>query len=477
MVAIYARQSVDKKDSISIESQINCCLREAGETYYIYKDKGFSGKNIQRPAFQQMMRDVKENKISKIVVYRLDRFSRSIADFGRIWEQLQQKNVEFVSVNEKFDTTTPMGRAMLHIIMVFAQLERETTAQRIKDNYYERAKRGNWTGGPPPLGFLIDHIQQEGKKTAILKQNEKIQTVQWIFEQYAATKVSLGELAKKLNSTDKNKSWTTTAISRILHNTVYVCCDNDIYCYLKAKGIQILNAMEEFDGTKGGMLFGRRERTNGIYHKAEDCFFALCLHKGVVNSAVWLDCQKKLSHNSQIKNTGKGKYTWLSGLLKCGCCGYSLKIVISKNKAYFVCSGHTNYALCNQKFQISLKELENAIADEIKSLFSDCICPKKEYSQENLQQESKIREKINRLLDALSESSPVVIPYINEKIEKLEKELEILKREKIENNPEDTQQKGFEFDKLTFEQKKLTAKLLLSKVIIKGEEAEIQWNI
>ena len=143
VIAIYARQSVDKKDSISIETQIDMCKNECGTgvaNIKVYAYKGFSGKNTNRPKFEELMRDVKAGLVSKVIVYRLDRFSRSIADFGQAWERFKERNVEFVSINEKFDTTTPMGRAMLHIIMVFAQLERETIAERVRDNYYSRIK-------------------------------------------------------------------------------------------------------------------------------------------------------------------------------------------------------------------------------------------------------------------------------------------------------------------------------------------------
>ena len=96
-----------------------------------------------------MLKDIKADKVSKLYVYRLDRFSRSIADFGQLWNVPLAHNVEFVSVTENFDTSTPMGRAMLHIIMVFAQLERETTAERVKDNFDDsRAALGlvaRWT--------------------------------------------------------------------------------------------------------------------------------------------------------------------------------------------------------------------------------------------------------------------------------------------------------------------------------------------
>ena len=130
--AIYARQSVDKKDSISIESQIEFCKYELkGGNCKEYTDKGYSGKNTDRPKFQELVRDIKRGLIAKVVVYKLDRISRSILDFANMMELFQQYNVEFVSSTEKFDTSTPMGRAMLNICIVFAQLERETIQKRV----------------------------------------------------------------------------------------------------------------------------------------------------------------------------------------------------------------------------------------------------------------------------------------------------------------------------------------------------------
>ena len=141
--AIYARQSVDRKDSISIESQIEFCKYELrGGNYKDYKDKGFSGKNTDRPRFQELMADIKRGLIRRVVVYKLDRISRSILDFATMMELFQQYNVEFVSSTEKFDTSTPMGRAMLNICIVFAQLERETIQKRVTDAYYSRCQRG-----------------------------------------------------------------------------------------------------------------------------------------------------------------------------------------------------------------------------------------------------------------------------------------------------------------------------------------------
>lgn len=110
MNAIYARQSIDKKDSLSIEGQIAECRKFAGEDAKVFKDKGYSGKNIKRPAFTELMKAVEAGTVKKIFVYRLDRFSRSIADFSRLWETLSVNGVEFNSATENFDTATPIGR-------------------------------------------------------------------------------------------------------------------------------------------------------------------------------------------------------------------------------------------------------------------------------------------------------------------------------------------------------------------------------
>lgn len=115
--AIYGRQSIDKKDSISIESQFEFCRYELkGGEGREYKDKGYSGKNIERPDFQRLLQDIKLGLIKRVIVYKLDRISRSIVDFAKLMELFKQYNVEFVSCTEKFDTSTPMGRAMLNIL-------------------------------------------------------------------------------------------------------------------------------------------------------------------------------------------------------------------------------------------------------------------------------------------------------------------------------------------------------------------------
>ena len=122
---IYARQSVDRKDSISIESQIDFCKYELkGGSCRVFKDKGYSGKNTDRPEFQKLLGEIRKGKVRRVIVYKLDRISRSILDFATMMELFQEYDVEFVSSTEKFDTSTPMGRAMLNICIHNVKIEK-----------------------------------------------------------------------------------------------------------------------------------------------------------------------------------------------------------------------------------------------------------------------------------------------------------------------------------------------------------------
>ena len=169
--AIYCRQSFYKEDSCSIDMQIErskaFCVSQ-GWDYIVYDtDKGYSGKDTDRPGFRQMMKDITAGKINFVVVYKLDRISRKLTDFFGLMEEFKAQDVGFRSLTENFDTTTPMGRAMLAIIAVFAQLERETTAERVRDNMIDRARMGIWNGGPIPFGF------QSNKETTLVNGKEK----------------------------------------------------------------------------------------------------------------------------------------------------------------------------------------------------------------------------------------------------------------------------------------------------------------
>lgn len=485
MDAIYARQSVDKADSLSIQGQIDLCKRETGKKVKIYQDKGFSGKNTNRPAFQQLIEDVEKGIIQKIVVYRLDRFSRSIADFGRLWEILKGHGVEFVSINETFDTSTPMGRAMLNIIMVFAQLERETTAERVRDNYYQRAKLGSWPGGPAPYGFSIGRLPgADGRLAPALMPNKNMAVVERAFAAYAAEAASLGSVARSLNAdgipAPRRATWDNVTLSRMLHSPLYVMADEDIYLYYKAKGLQFANPLEDFDGLHAGMIIGKRDRSANKYQDLKNQHFSLASHCGVIPSALWLACQYKLDENHQLGNAGRGKHTWLSGLMKCASCGYSIKVNRDKKRFYLSCSGRSNMGLCSQSIHVDLRSLESSVAAELERLLAQCPDETIQSSegQELAQELAAIDQKIERLMSALIESSDLSMPYVNRTISRLEEQRQTLLDEQAKRQTKPRPKlKHLKFEPLEFEQKKLVAAQFIQEIRLADDTATVLWNV
>ena len=184
---IYARKSVDTGKGESIENQIEMCKDyfkgKPDIEFRIYHDKGFSGKNTNRPHFQQMRTDIKVEKPQYLICYRLDRISRSVGDFAEFYDFLQSCGTTFISITEKFDTSSSVGKAMLSITAVFAQLERETIAERVRDNMYLLARTGRWLGGTPPLGYKIDQKSEmifDGKVSTVSSlaiNNEEIEDI------------------------------------------------------------------------------------------------------------------------------------------------------------------------------------------------------------------------------------------------------------------------------------------------------------
>ena len=177
-LAIYSRKSLFTGKGESIENQIQMCreyiLSNIGieSQIFIYEDEGYSGGNTDRPKFQEMIKDIKAGKINRVVCYKLDRIGRSVAQLSNMFELLDKYNCSFTSITEQqFDTTTPMGRAMINIASTFAQLERETIAERVRDNMIGLAKTGRWLGGQSPLGFFPEkftYIDEEFKERTLM---------------------------------------------------------------------------------------------------------------------------------------------------------------------------------------------------------------------------------------------------------------------------------------------------------------------
>jgi DNA invertase Pin-like site-specific DNA recombinase len=485
MEAIYARQSLDKKDSLSIESQIELCRKQASQEVTIYRDKGFSGKDTNRPAFEALMADVQRGAITKILVYRLDRFSRSIADFGRVWELLERHSVAFESVSEKFDTTTPMGRAMLNIIMIFAQLERETIAERVKVNYYHRHSLGAWPGGPPPIGYDIGRLTgDDGRAIPTLVPNERMDVVKDLFRRYSLSDISLGEVARQLNQEGiegvRRANWDTVRVARILKNPVYVMADEAVYWYYKGRGLEIAQPVEAFTGIHACNLVGKRDGKTRK-HQPSSQKLSLANHVGCIHAELFLQCQYKLDHNQPLDRTSAGRHSWLTGLLKCKSCGYAAKLNRQQDKVFLLCSGRSNLQVCNESFSVDIRALEQSVQGEMERLIK--ACPPEELravEQDRLTDSVQaIDLKIERLLAALSEGGDVTARYIGREIERLDQERSVLMEEqraaRIRRRANDLAE--LQFTALSFEEKKIAAAFFVEKILLSGDTAEVFWRI
>ena len=498
MIAIYSRQSVEKKDSISIESQIDFCKKEIlDENFKVYTDKGFSGKNINRPSFESMMNDVKTGLIEKVIVYKLDRISRSVLDFANIIEIFQKYKVGFISSTEKFDTSSPIGNAMLTIIMVFAQLERETIQKRIKDNYYARGRKGFYMGGRAPFGYSKIETRVNGQKTYTFENNiEQLPSLIKMYELYATTNMSLGKISDYFNnlniSAAEGGKWDSGKISRMLRSPVYVKGDADVYLYYKRKGSIISNDISDFIGENGCYLYGKRESNERKYTNVENHVLSIGLHQGVIDSDIWLKCQYKLDNNKQIKNSGKGKYTWLSGLVKCGYCNYAVSVITSGEYKYFNCRGKTNLKICKgHSIPIHVDKIEEIVEknlfDEISQLrnIDYKLQDKDDINTNKIKlQIVDIDNQIDNLVKQIAESNEVVMKYINERISKLDtmknglyKELEkLFVNTSKSNSTEELLMKINNWSNLSLEEKKGVCSNRINKILIKDDEVFIDWR-
>lgn len=483
--AIYARQSIEKKNSLSIHGQEELCRRAAGtEDIRLYQDRGYSGKNTARPDFQRLLQDIRADKIQKLYVYRLDRFSRSIADFSQLWKILQEHQVEFVSVTENFDTATPMGRAMLHIIMVFAQLERETTSERVHDNYISRAASGAWPGGPAPYGYEIGRSHDANGRSipTLFPNDETSRVVQFIFQEYAQEDASLGSIVRKLNDQGvacaKRDFWDNVSLSRILHNPVYVMADEQVYLHYKALGVHVDAEESAFDGTHNAFLYGKREANERKYTDVHQHTLVLLGSVGIVPSQLWLLCQEKLRRNAQIGNAGKGKHTWLSGLLKCAKCGYSIKIQTEKQTRRMICSGRYNNAHCDASIHVDLTELEDAVTLELEKLLAECPveapAPEKDVYAAKLEE---LDRRADRLMDAFSESEDMSSAYLHRALARLEQERKQLLEQRRKEAARPSMPDRLVFAELSFEEKKAVAAQFIDRIEIAENSVHVLWSV
>lgn len=339
-VGIYARKSRFVESSESVASQVAMCREHVerafpGCTVTVYDgDEGYSGGNTNRPSFQRMLEDIRARKISVVCCYRLDRISRSIRDFCALLDDLQHYDVAFVSIRENFDTSTPMGRAMLLIASIFSQLERETIAERVRDSLYAMAKTGRWLGGNPPTGYTAVPVSfQDGGVTRRFFMLEpvpdELEQVQLLFRQFASIGSLSGLVSYCLRNGIRSRNgveYSRTTLRTLLTNPVYCTADADAWRYFSDGPFDLAASADDFDGICGLMPYNRtcKQDARTLHKDFSDWIIAPARHAGAVPGALWVQAQQIFEQN---KTRGRGfqaprtEAALLSGIIRCGHCG------------------------------------------------------------------------------------------------------------------------------------------------------------
>ena len=395
-IAIYSRKSKFTGKGESIGNQIELC-KEYIRAHYgdnaldhlvVYEDEGFSGGNLNRPDFKKMMAAAKERKFKAIIVYRLDRISRNISDFSSLIEELARLDIAFVSIKEQFDTGSPMGRAMMYIASVFSQLERETIAERIRDNMHELAKTGRWLGGTTPTGFESEgeeKVTVDGKKKKTFKLKlvpQEAEIVRLIYDLFSETNsltMTEAELMKRRIVTRNGNYFTRFSIKAILQNPVYMVADQEAYDYLTEKEADLFSDRAEFDGKHGIMAYNRTDQEKGKttqYNPVNEWIVAVGKHPGLIPGKTWVRVQEALEQNkSKAFRRPKSNEALLTGLLYCRC-GNRMYPKLSKRRTAdgdviftYVCKlkERSQRSLCNNR-NANGNTMDLAVVEQVKRL-------------------------------------------------------------------------------------------------------------
>ena len=450
MIACYSRVSTQEQalHGNSIEEQIDrmgkYCDAMNWSPVRFYTDAGASGASLDRPSLQSLVRDVCDGKISKVLVYKLDRLSRSQKDTLYLIEDVFLKHgTDFVSMSENFDTSSAFGIAMIGILSVFAQLEREQIKERMTMGRLGRAKRGLYIGsGIVPIGY--DY--QDGKLSVNASEASQIKR---IFDLYA-TGMTPQAIAKDLNSKGLHHrygEWRYKTIRDIIDRRLYL----------------------------GQVSFA------GQWHDG--------LHEPIITQEQWDKAQRmreKVRQDYELHNRKRGKSaSYLGGLLECGQCGQKYWLVKTHNKGrsydYYECNGRARSHNCHNKIW-RMADLDSIIFDEIRKLSTDPVQNDHDDLRPILQNElDKVTAQIDRLVD-LYALGDISIETIQSRVQELDQRRKLLlnELEQSQRPLEDAETiiSGFgealELGDFTQIRELLTA--LIDRITLDGEDITIHWN-
>ena len=461
----YGRKSVYSDTSDSVDNQIRMCReycdsRLQVDSWTVFTDEDFSGANTSRPGLQRMLRLIKTGQADALIVYQLDRLSRSVRDFSAIYAELEEHGVQFISLKEQIDTTTPIGRAMMYVTVVFAQMERETIAQRVADNMTGLAKKGWWVGGRAPVGFRSCRITDEaGRRHVILEPDpDTAGYVRSLYDAYRDAGYILSQVEMRFKSarirTRSGAFFSGTQIYQILHNPVYATADPETYDYFAGLGCQMVDDREGWDGSHGVLAYGRTTGRGGTHAVTEPTQWMIRAgrHEPIIPSDLWIDAQH---HFGRLKFEHEPRYpvALLKGVARCRC-GSSLRI---SHKHYTDKTGresHVEYYVCTKRSrkgsdyctlpQIRRDLLDDAVLDKLREIEADPEMIRRYAAEpvvrdpvpdrEQLRRDTAaLKAKISRLTDQLEDlaGSPAA-RHVIARIEELDGQLRELERQQVD---------------------------------------------
>lgn len=483
-IAIYTRKSVYVQGSISIETQIEMCKDYANKKYNnpkftILEDEGFSGGNTNRPGFQKLLKMVKLGQIDAVICYKVDRIARNTLDFLNTLELLKNNNVDLISISEGFDPNTQMGKMMLTLLASFAEMERANTQQRVKDNMLNLAKKGKWTGGTAPLGFVI------GANGGLEWNNKDLisDAYRMKYEGYQNT-----DIITYINNHYAHK-FANNTLSNTLKKPIYVKSNITVTNFLKSIDYKVIGSEDNIHGY--------------LTYKDGDTKLAIVSDvEGIIEPSMWIKVNEDIA-NKNSRGTNKfNKYYWLTKTLVCPICGKTYaghtknwkKKYVRKDGSVYENSNTYHYYMCRDMLNGKLKTCSNTKRlkkDEIENKIEEYIYSLKDKKAfdtaymnidagntkkiKSLNKDIKIKEKqLNNLVDRLAlidaSASDIVVNKINEiskQIEDLKNEIVRLEMNDINiNNKSDVYKNIKHFSKdMSVDEKRMCAMNIFEKIV------------
>jgi site-specific DNA recombinase len=390
--AIYTRKS--SEEGLDMEFNSLDAQRESCEAYIAsqkqegwllvpdhYDDGGISGGTMERPALQRLLRDVEGGRIDVVVVYKVDRLSRSLADFSRIIDAFEKHDVSFVSITQQFNTTSSMGRLTLNILLSFAQFEREVIGERIRDKFAASRKKGMWMGGTPPLGYDVND------RKLVINETEAAR-VRHIFERFLRLGSATTLVAELKEDGHRTKAWVTQKgrvregrpidkgfLYKLLHNRVYLG--------------EAVHKGESFPGE----------------------------HDAIIDRTLWDKVHSILAENStsRANKTRTAMPMPLKGLIRCGHCDSAMTPSHTRRKGrqyrYYLClkASKNGHRTCPVR-SIGAGEAEAAVVGNLRALVRSPELVVRTWRSVNAEgaeiPERDVREALGRLDDVWDELFP-----------------------------------------------------------------------